>query len=171
MYAFESNSSRGPLHAMVIGSVVAAVALFTVAGFEGMPVPYVFQILAVVCLTATVYLVSRYSLKSYRYAIEPSGITSADGTDVYDLVITEIMGKRCVVVCRVALRDIDASQVSVLRRDEKAARDMLCKGKRVFRYENTPITPDSCYIPLPSESSVVIIPPDEQMMKVLKGSE
>ena len=72
MYAFESGGSRAPLHAMVIGSVIAAVALFTVSGFEGMPVPYVFQILAVICLTATVYLVSHYSLKSYRYAIEPS---------------------------------------------------------------------------------------------------
>ena len=104
MYAFESGGSRAPLHAMVIGSVIAAVALFTVSGFEGMPVPYVFQILAVICLTATVYLVSHYSLKSYRYAIEPSGITSADGTDVHDLVITEIMGKRRVVVCLVNAR-------------------------------------------------------------------
>ena len=168
MYAFESGGSRAPLHAMVIGSVIAAVALFTVSGFEGMPVPYVFQILAVICLTATVYLVSHYSLKSYRYAIEPSGITSADGTDVHDLVITEIMGKRRVVVCRVALRDIDAARVSVLRRDEKAARDALCKGKRVFRYQNTPLSPASCYIPLPEENALVIIPVDARMLEILK---
>ena len=50
-----------------------------------------------------------------------------------------------------------------------SAREALCKGMRVFRYENTPASPASCYIPLPEENSVVVIPADERMVSILKG--
>lgn len=173
MYAFESSGSRKPLHAMVIGSFVAAMLLFSVSNREGMPMPHLLQAAAIGCLTATVYLLVRYSLKLYRYAIEPNGILDGDGVEQYDLVITEIAGKKLTVVARLALRDIDKSAVTVIRRaDGQAARDAretLCKGAQVFRYENTPVSPASCYIPMPSEHSVVVIPADEKMIHILKG--
>ena len=177
MYAFESQGSRKPLHAMVIGTMVAAVILFSVSNREGMPVPYLFQAGAIGCLTATVYLLVRYSLKAYRYAVEPNGILDADGVEQYDLVITEIMGRKMRVVARLALRDIDRPAVTVIPRSggssaERSAADearaTLCRGKQVFRYENTPVSPASCYISMPEENAVVVIPPDEGMIKILK---
>ena len=170
MYAFESTGSRKPLHAMVIGTMVAAVILFSISNREGIPAPHVFQAGAIACLTGTVYLLVRYSLKLYRYAVEPNGILDADGVEQYDLVITEIVGKKMTVVARVALRDVDRSGVTVIRRADGAeARASLCKGKQVFRYENTPASAASCYIPMPREGTVVVIPVDDKMVSILKG--
>ena len=173
MYAFESSGSRKPLHAMVIGSFIAAMVLFSVSNREGIPMPHLFQAGAIICLTATVYLLVRYSLKLYRYAVEPNGILDADGVEQYDLIITEIVGKKMTVVARVALRDVDRSAVTVIRRADgdtaKEARETLCKDRRVFRYENTPTAPASCYIPMPAENTVVVIPVDEGMVRIIKG--
>ena len=172
MYSFESSGSRKPLHAMVIGAMVAAVVLFSVANGEGIPMPYLFQMGGILCATAAVYLTVGYSLKTYRYAIEPNTIVDAEGMEQYDLVITEISGKKMKVVARVGLRTIDHDAVTVIRRSGKAdngeARALLCNGKKVFKFENTPISPASCYIPIPEENSVVVIPVDERMVEILK---
>ncbi len=178
MYSFESSGSRKPLHAMVIGAIVAAVVLFSVANGEGIPMPYLFQMGAILCATVAVYLTVRYSLKLYRYAIEPNTIVDAEGIEQYDLVITEITGKKMKIVARVGLRTIDHDAVTVIRRADgdsakgaaKEAVSLLCKDKRVFKYENTPVSPASCYIPIPEENSVVVvIPADERMVEILKS--
>ena len=173
MYSFESGGSRKPLHAMVIGSMAAAAILFVLGGTDRVPFPFLFQLGAFLCATATVYLTARYSLKSYRYAIEPNTIVDAEGVEQYDLVITEITGKKMKVVCRVGLRTVDHTAVTVIRRADgqtaKEARDLLCKDKRVFKYENTPVSPASCYIPIPEENSVVVIPADERMVEILRA--
>ena len=126
MYSFESSGSRKPLHAMVIGAIVAAAVLFTVGGFEGVPVPFLFQMGGILCATAAVYLTVRYSLKAYRYAIEPNTIVDAEGVEQYDLVITEIVGKKMTVVARVGLRTVDHSAVTVIRREDGAAAKEAC---------------------------------------------
>ena len=171
MYSFESNSSRKPLHAMVIGSMIATVALFYVSTIPGIPLPSLFQMGAFALATVTIYLTAAYSLKSYRYAIEPNTIVDAEGIEQYDLVITEIMGKKMKVVARVGLRTIDHAAVTVIPRGDNAAkeaRDLLRKDKRVFKYENTPISPASCYVPIPEENCVIIIPVDKTMVEILK---
>ena len=170
MYAFESSGSRRPLHAMVVGSLIGAAVLFSISTIQGIPVPYLFQLGAVACLTATIYLVGKYSLKIYRYAIEPNTIVDAEGMEQYDLVITEIVGKKMKVVCRVGLRTVDHYRVTVFTRGEtdEYERGLLCARKKVFRYENTPISPASCYIPIPEENAVVVIPADETMVGILK---
>ncbi|MBR6782009.1 MAG: hypothetical protein IKM33_02270 [Clostridia bacterium] len=173
MYSFESSGSRKPLHAMVVGALIGTAVLFCVGGMEGMPFPFLFQTAAVLCATIAIYLTAGYSLKSYRYAIEPNTIVDAEGLDQYDLVITEIRGKRMKVVARVGLRSVDHDAVVVIRRSDgeaaKDARNLLCKGKQVFRYENTPLSPASCYIPIPEENSVIVIPVDDRMVEILKG--
>ncbi len=173
MYAFESSGSRKPLHVMVIGSAVAAILLFSLSNRPGMPMPMLFQFGAVLCMTAVVYLIARYSLKIYRYAIEPSGIVSADGVEQYDLVITEITGKKQKVVTRVALREIDRASVAVVRRSDKTAYTAITEAYRapwqIFRYANTPILAEMCVIPLPEDKAVLFIPVDEGMVRILKG--
>ena len=173
MYSFESSGSRGPLHAMVIGSLTGAALLFWLGGQPWAPVPSLFQMGAILCATLAVYLTVRYSLRTYRYAIQPNTIVDAEGVEQYDLVITEIMGKKMKVVARVGLRTVDHDAVTVIRRSDgdraKEARETLCKGMRVFRYENTPISPASCYIPIPEENAVVVIPADQRMVEILRA--
>ena len=47
MYSFESSGSRKPLHAMVVGSLIGALVLFSISTIQGIPVPYLFQLGAV----------------------------------------------------------------------------------------------------------------------------
>ena len=172
MYSFESSGSRKPLHAMVVGALVAAAVFFCLGGLDGIPVPALFQMGAIVCATVAVYLTVGYSLKYYRYAIEPNTIVDAEGVEQYDLVITEIMGKKLKVVARVGLRTIDHTAVTVIPRGDPTAKEAaatLCKDRRVFKYENTPISSVSCYIPIPEENCVVVIPADERMVEILKS--
>ena len=173
MYSFESSGSRRPLHAMVIGALVGAAVLFSLGTLPDVPLPSLFQMGAILYATLAVYLTVRYSLRAYRYAIEPNTIVDAEGVEQYDLVITEITGKKMKVVCRVGLRTVDHAAVTVIRRADgqasKEARDLLCKDKRVFKYENTPVSPASCYIPIPEENSVVVIPADERMVEILRA--
>jgi len=172
MYSFESSGSRKPLHAMVLGALIASSVLFCLGGMGGIPFPSLFQMGGILCATVSVYLTVRYSLRYYRYAIQPNTIVDVEGVEQYDLVITEIMGKKMKVVARVGLRTVDHDAVTVIRHADgnaaKEARDTLCKDKRVFKYENTPISPASCYIPIPEENSVVVIPVDERMVEILK---
>ena len=173
MYYFESSGSRRPLHAMVIGALVGAAVLFSLGTLPSIPLPSLFQMGAILCATYAVYLTVRYSLRLYRYAIEPNTIVDAEGVEQYDLVITEITGKKMKVVARTGLRTIDHTAVTIIRRADgetaKEARDLLCKDKRVFKYENTPVSPASCYIPIPEENSVVVIPADERMVEILRA--
>ncbi len=171
MYSFESEEKRGALHALVIGTFAAAAILFGLSTTNGIPFPLIFQTGAVIFLVAAVYLTFRYSLCIYRYVVEPSGISDADGRELYDLVIISIIGKKMQTVARVALRDID--EVSVVKRGDKAMRktvkESLCKDKQVFRYANTPVMAEECYISVATEGAVLVIPPDAGMIKILKG--
>ena len=173
MYSFESSGARRPLHAMVVAAIIGTAAFFFLGSMEGMPFPFLFQTGAFVCATVAVYLVAGYALKSYRYAIEGNTVVDAEGMEQYDLVITEIMGKRRRVVARIGLRSVDHDAVTVILRSDgeaaKTARNTLCKGKQVFRFENTPVSPASCYIPIPEEGSVMVIPADDRMVEILKG--
>ena len=174
MYSFESSGSRKPLHAMVIGSLTGAALLFWLGGQPWAPIPSLFQMGAILCATLAVYLTVRYSLRIYRYAIEPNTIVDAEGVEQYDLVITEITGKKMKVVCRVGLRTVDHDAVRIFGRgktpdDDGEERARLCAGQKVFRYENTPVSPASCYIPIPEENSVVVIPADQRMVEILRA--
>ena len=173
MYFFESSGARKPLHLVVIATIIGTAVNFCVSTMEGVLFPFLYQTFAILCATAAVYLIAGYSLKSYRYAIEPNTIVDAEGVEQFDLVITEVVGKKMKVVARIGLRPVDHAAVTVIRRSDgeaaKSARDTLCKGKRVFRYENTPISPASCYVPIPEENSVIIIPVDDRMVEILKG--
>lgn len=167
MYAFESRARGKLFHLLVCGSFAAALLLFGFSGVEGMSYPVIYQLTALILLTAGTYLLVRYSLRSYRYEISESGIVSADGETLYDLVITEISGNRRRVVTRVALRDIDEVQ-SLSREKGHQAQKTLPKGWRMLRYTNRPLEPEGVYLTVSEESTVVVIPKDDTMVKYLK---
>ncbi len=173
-YSFQSSPRRGPLHAMVVAALFMSAVLFGISGIEGMLYPMLYQFLSVICLVAAVYLVTRYSLRVYRYAVEPNGITDAGGVEQYDLVITETVGKKIRVAARVGLRDI--GDMAIIRRKDKDAahrdaKSKLCQGKTVFRYINTPALSDECCLEMPEEGAVLIIPWDKHMEAILRGAK
>lgn len=177
MYAFESSKRRGVFHVLIIACFVTALLSFGVSGVEGMAYPMIYQITSVLLLVAGIYFLSRYALKTYRYEVSESNIMDAMGQPILDLVITETSGRRVTVVARVALRDIAAVEDIDKSQDRSLAKekeDALLVGKEgaravVFRYLNTPFVTHACYISVPAERSVLVIPPDEQMIRILRG--
>ncbi len=173
MYFFESSLSRAPLHALTVGSGVSSVILLSISSIDGVPFPMIFQLVAILCAAAAVYLCTRYSLRIYRYAVEPNGIVDADGVEQYDLVVSETVGQKSKIVARVGLRDI--GDIAVVRRRDKAARaaakTCLCKDRQIFRYANVPVMTEECYISVPEEAAVLIIPADERMAAILRGTK
>ena len=167
MYAFES-SPRGKLfHVLTAGSFVLVLLLFGFSGMEGISYPFIYQTTAIVLMTVGIYLLVRYVLKIYRYEILDSGIRSAEGTAILDLVITEITGQKQKVVTRVALRDIHDVQ-TMTRKEYKERENEVLEGKTVYRYTNRPFEPISCYLSVPVENSVVAIPVDGEMIRCLR---
>lgn len=166
MYAFTSTGARTSLHLIVIASFAAAVMLFSAAAVPGVPVPWVFQLVGI-CLGALgVYLLSRYALRSYRYEITKTDLVSADGENVLDLTVTQAVGNKLTVTARIGLRDVTAVEV-LGRKEFRQKKTGLVGGLTLFRYENTPFEPVSCYIVVPDERSVLAIPADEGMVRFL----
>lgn len=167
MYAFESCSRRGMLHLLTVGCFVLALLLMGISGMENIAYPLLYQTTAVILLVVGVYLVVRYVLRLYRYEISESGITNAYGEPQYDLVITEITGKRYRVVSRVALRDMEAVACLSRKRDKQKIGAFVGGIKQVLKYTNSPFEPEACYVRIPEENSVLVIPKDEKMMNLL----
>lgn len=167
MYSFQSCSRRGMLHLLTVGCYVLALVLMGISGIDQIAYPLLYQTTAVILLVVGVYFTVRYALRLYRYEIRESGITDAYGIRQYDFVITEMTGKRCRVVTRVALRDIAAVAYIDRKKEKQKATDFKSKGRQVFVYTNSPFLTEGCYLHVPDEDSVLIIPEDKKMMALL----
>ncbi len=167
MYAFESCPRRGMLHVLTVGCFVLALLLIGISGMENIVYPLLYQMTAVILSVIGVYFMVRYVLRLYRYEISENGIMNAYGERQYDLVITEITGKRQRTVTRVALRDIAAVAFIDRKKEKQKAADFIGGVKQVFKYTNSPFEGGGCYLSVPEEGSVLIIPRDEKMMELL----
>lgn len=178
MYSFESTKSKSPLHVLTIACFITAFLLFGVSGVEGMAYPMLYQLTGVVLLVLGVYILTRYTLKKYRYEIAPSNITDAFGQPILDFIITETTGKRVMVVARVSLRDIARVEVADKGQDGVSPKEKLSQLQSkystdsqkftVFRYVNAPLAPSACYIVVPDEYSILVIPYDKNMVSALR---
>ena len=105
MYSFTPNGRRRGLHAVVIVDLTASVLLWTSATAGG-SYGWIFQLAGVVLAVLGIYLITRYSLRSYTFSVQDSELVDSAGNPVYDLVITQTLGRKISVVARVSLRDI-----------------------------------------------------------------
>lgn len=171
MYAFTSSGPRKSLHALVICTIVGTILLFTLSSVDGIAYAWALQLGAIMMATVGIYLAARYSLCEYRYEITDSGLIAADGTPVYDLTITMITGRygRRQEVTRIGLRDV--GEVYILDRATYMKKSPALRSiPHRFRYENTPFAPLSCYITVPEEEALLIIPPDQRMADILAAA-
>ncbi len=176
MYAFTSSKRKTSLHVLTIACFVTAFVLFGISGLESMAYPLLYQLSGLVLLVQGVVLLTRYILKTYRYEITESEILDAMGNPVWDLVITETTGRRMVVVAKIALRGISAIEVIDKGQDKATAKQRIqaLQGDGedrwvVFHYINTPFVTKACYIVVAEEKSILVIPPDERMIRMLRS--
>lgn len=168
LYSFESPARGRLFHVWVGGCFVTALLLFGLSGSPGINFSMIYQLTGLALLVVGTYMMVRYVLKIYRYEITENGIITAHGEKLYDLVITEITGARHRVVTRVALRDIHAMAVIPRAKNKASATAFIGQAPKVYRYTNHPLDPVSCYLLLPEEQSVIVIPHDEAMARYLR---
>lgn len=166
MYGFTSQGKRRRLHALVIIDMVAAVLIWTSASAGG-NYAWAFQLVGVLLAGIGVYLITRYSLRSYAYEVRESDLIDSEGGMVRDFVITQMLGNKQTVVARVAVRDIRAIQI-LSRADFRKKRKQMFGGATLFRYDNDPFSPLALYIHIPDENALLAIPPDPGMIDYLR---
>lgn len=122
-----------------IACFVGGIGIFAVSILNA-SVPYLTlaaQIVAVLLLTAGIYLYARFVARAYTYTVQPGGIFDADGRELYDLVVVETVGKsKQRTICRIALRDITQVQARPMRASQKNgyAKIEAQDGGRSFSY-------------------------------------
>ncbi len=126
MYELRPQRTNKKAESLIILFFVGAAALFLLSvPLKGIPFLWVIQLLAVMLLVASVYLVTRYVTKGFIYRIE-----EAEGGA--DLTVTEVAsgGRRQITVCRVSLSgireavvDTDGGELKRLRRGQRKIYD------------------------------------------------
>lgn len=166
MYGFTLQGKRRRLHALVVTDIAAAVLIWTSSSAGG-DYAWVFQLVGVLLAGIGVYLITRFSLRSYAYELRAGDITDADGTAVVDLIITQTLGNKQTVAARVAVREIETAQV-LIRADFRKKRKQQFGGATLFRCDNDPFSPLALYLYLPDENALLAIPPDPGMIDYLR---
>ena len=126
MGEYTSTSKKGREIATALMLSGVAIGVFYLSKIPNIPIPVLFQLLAVFLLVGAVLIVTRYVMRRYTCRLE-----KGEGENL-DFVIVEHYGKRSTVVCRVYAKQV----ISVVRRTKQTWKDSAekRKGKRVYHY-------------------------------------
>ena len=133
MHQWIPQKSNETARNMILLLFCGAFALLALTSLFGdIPFRWAFQTVALLLLTAAIFLVTRYMTKRFTYRIEP------DGEDAYDLTVIESSanGKRAVTVCRIGLHHV-AKQASLIFRTEENPLRLGTASKRVEKRSMT----------------------------------
>lgn len=128
MYEFRPQRTNNKAQNLIILFFIGAAALFLLSiPLEGLSFIWVVQLLAILLLVAAIFLVTRYIMKSFEYAIVPT----ESGTD---LTVTEISsgGKRRITVCRISLSGI--KKIHVTDGEDDGVKALRKSGKKMYDY-------------------------------------
>ncbi len=84
--------------------------------FEGITGKWIFQLLAICMFGVSIFLVSRYVMKNFIYAI-----VSTDGGN--DFTVTELQNKKKTTVCRISVSNIE--RTFVIEQGDKVKEDSV----------------------------------------------
>ena len=93
-----------------------AIMLLVTYIFSDITAKWVFQLLAICMFGVSIFLVSRYVMKNYIYAV-----TATDGGN--DLTVTELQGKKKITVCRISVSNIE--KAFVIEQGDKVNEDAV----------------------------------------------
>ncbi|MBE6632971.1 MAG: hypothetical protein E7620_01365 [Ruminococcaceae bacterium] len=91
------------------------------------PLPWIYQLIAVACFGFSILVGGRYLLRDYIYRVVPN-----HGGVSPDLTVTECYGRRRTVVCRIALHEIAACQAVTAENRKSLAK--ACRGEACYPY-------------------------------------
>ncbi len=122
---------------IILFFTAAAALFFLTVLLKGIPLLWVFQLIAILLFALAVMLVARYVTKLFIYRIEPTDSAYGD-TEGLDLTVTEAntSGKRRITVCRISLSGIKS--VEVLKGEKCSLRDIKKREGRLPIYDYRP---------------------------------
>ena len=149
---------------VILFTVSALLMLFLSSVLRNIPYIWTVQLLAIILLTVTVFLVTRYIMKVFIYRI-----TDRDGSA--DLTVTEgtTAGKKQVTVCRISLDSIKS--LTVLEGEACSLRSLRRERKKVFDYRPD-LLPDKSLLLLSDEGGdecYVCLSYDDGLYSLLLG--
>ncbi len=128
------------------------------------------QMLGVLFLTVGIYLYSRFVIRTYTYTVQPGGIFDAEGRELYDLIVTETIGKsKQRTVCRLSLRDIVWAQVRPMRATKKNGLKKIeahHDGGHKFSY-CVDLVPEMVIVIGDADGNVVVLTHDAYLYEIL----
>lgn len=158
-YEYMPTPKNQWIKTLCVGMFLVSLVLFMVSGVQDLlPMPWLFQFVAVGMMTASVMLMGRYLLRYYMYRVEEinGGV---------DFTVTEITRRGGTTVCRLGLGQLRA--VKVWNDENKPPR-----GKKIYNY---------CVDARPAESHLlefvdggeliyIRLSPDARMLEILAGA-
>ncbi len=131
IFEFIPKKNTNKLTAMVGLLLMGSAVMFLIAMiYEEMPYLWAIQLLGIGMLAMMIFVVSRYLMKNFAYAVTET----EEGSD---FTVTELQGKRSVTVCRIAMSSVE--QVIVVEQNDRQAdttlKNMIKSQKRkMFNY-------------------------------------
>ncbi len=170
IFEFIPKKNTNKLTAMVGLLLMGSAVMFLVTMiYEEMPYRWAIQLLGMGMLAMMIFVVSRYLMKNFAYAV----IESEEGND---FTVTELQGKRSVTVCRIAMSSVE--QVIVVEQNDRQADTTLknmvkAQKRKMFNYCADLFT-DKYICVLSNESGTHIaikLTYDESLEKLFGASE
>lgn len=145
-------------------------ALYILASSGFVAIPMLAQFLSIAFFAASIYIASVFLLREYTYAIEPNThiVEDDDLSGQYDLIVTELKGKRQVKVCHIEMSDV--KEVRIMTPENKKTVKTERKGAKCFTY-NTQFAPNKqieIKALIDGEDYSVILSYDEEFLAVLR---
>ncbi len=160
MYEYRPTYFKKKEKSYCLVLTLAAIILLALSRIPQMPLPVLWQAVAVAALAVAVMLLSRYLLRSYIYRIE-------ENDRGRDLVILMQTGRRTRTVCRVSVDYIE--HALRLTPENSQAQKAARRGHTVWLYYSEWQARDLCqlHIHTPDEDAYLLIQSDDFLFKLL----
>lgn len=132
------KNTAGKISALLC--LILGAALFILSGSGYVAIPTLAQIISIILLAASIYIATAYLLREYTYSIEPNThiVEDDDLSGQFDLIITELKGRRLVKVCHIEMKDV--KEIRIITPDNKKTVKSQRKGANCYTY-NTQFAP------------------------------
>ena len=167
MYETTPKKSNKAAHYTAALLLIAAFAAMLFSTMPNLPYRSVMQLAALVMLSFSILLITRYTLCTYSYSV-------IESNGEYDLTVTELKRKSRITVCRIGLEGIE--RVTLARRADKEQASKLkadSKGRKAYSYcvdlapaEYIHILAEEC-----GESITIKLSYDERLLEILQNAE
>ena len=173
MYLFKKvmkhKNTAGKITAALCFACGVALLLLSNGGF--IAIPALAQVLAMILLTASIYVAVAFLLREYTFSVEPNKHIADDDklSEQFDFIITEVKGKKNVKVCHIEMSEV--KQIRVVDPNNKKQVQTERKNMKRFTYDTKFAANRQIEIvaDIDREDYSIIISYDEELLRVFQN--